>query len=157
MTKQESLIKYTLLLKMSLLDSLVTAPSTQTHRAAAQSHWKKPQQSGWEHNSTWNLKVSCSPSSLYHYHLKCCVIRNNQVVTKKMTSLPSEVGGWHSTFNATWCKQRNSNGQQLQFFNWYTWSNCKHNCLHFHVDIFLTNSPKQCRCISLVACCFLTK
>lgn len=149
MTKQESLIKCTLL-KTLLLDSLGTASSTQSHKAASQPHWKNPT-IRLGHNSTWNWKVSCS-SHLYHYHIKCFVIRNNQVVTKKITSLPSEVGGWHSSFSATWCKWRNSNGQQLQFFTVRPCTSVKLNCLHFHVDIFLTITPPNSADISTQLC-----
>lgn len=126
----------------------ITHPKSQSSFAAT---LKKTQQSVWEHNSTWNWKVSCS-SRLYLYHIKCFVIRNNQVVTKKITSLPGEVGGRHSSFNATRYKQRNSNGQQLQFFTVRPHVSVKLNRLHFHIDIFLAITPPNSAAISTQLC-----
>lgn len=51
--------------KTVLLDSLVTA--SLSHKAPSQP-LQKPNNPTW--NITWNLKVSSSPSRLYHYHKK---------------------------------------------------------------------------------------
>lgn len=44
-----------------------------------------------EHHSMWNLKLSCPLSNFYYHQLNYLAIRNKQVVTKRIISLPIQV------------------------------------------------------------------
>lgn len=125
------------------------------------SYTGKPHQTGWEHNMEFESQLF--PFQFVSLLDKMFCSKKQIICNQKhyIQCTPSKGRKQPSGLHATWCKQRKTKGQQLQFFTVRPSTSAKCKCLHFQSSFLLRvlpncNSPKQCRYSWPVAWCFLT-